>query len=135
MEKKFERVEEDVIKTSSNHKLYRIRALVDFDDVKAGDLGGYVGSQVYLSHSGNAWVYEGAKVFDGSIKGNAKVRDNATVNGGDVSDDAVICDNAKVSRSRISGTAKISGNSVVRCCRIKDVEINDQELKRQIILH
>lgn len=51
-------------------RLYRIRALIDFGDVKAGDLGGYVESENNLSHDGNAWVY-----------GNAWVSDNARVSG------------------------------------------------------
>ena len=57
--------------------LYRIKALVDIgDDVKAGDLGGYVAGEGNLSHEGNAWVYG-----DASVYGNARVYDNAMVYG------------------------------------------------------
>ena len=41
MEKKFELTEEFII-NNSGIKLYRIKALKDFSDVKKGDLGGYV---------------------------------------------------------------------------------------------
>ncbi len=33
--------------------LYRIKALKDFDDVKVGDLGGYIEKESNLSHDGN----------------------------------------------------------------------------------
>lgn len=54
-------------------KLYRIEALKDFSDVKAGSLGGYIESEDNLSHDGNAWVYDNARVY-----GNARVYDNAS---------------------------------------------------------
>ena len=43
--------------------LYRIKSLIDFEDVKAGDLGGYVEKEENLSQSGNAWVYGNAQVY------------------------------------------------------------------------
>ena len=64
--------------------LFRIQALIDFNDVKKGDIGGYVGSKKNLSHYGNAWVYGNAKVY-----GNAEVYGNACVYGNaEVSSDA-----------------------------------------------
>lgn len=39
------------------HTLHRIRAVIDFGDVKAGDLGGWIETEENLSHEGNAWVY------------------------------------------------------------------------------
>ena len=38
-------------------KLYRIKALKDFNNVKEGELGGYIESEQNLSQEGNAWVY------------------------------------------------------------------------------
>ena len=55
-------------------KLYRIQALKDFDDVKAGDTGGYIENESNLSQSGNAQVYGNARVC-----GNAQVYGNAWV--------------------------------------------------------
>lgn len=43
--------------------LYRIEALMDFSDVKAGDKGGFVQSENNLSQLCNAWVYGNAKVY------------------------------------------------------------------------
>ena len=37
-------------------KLYRIRALKDFHNVKEGEFGGYIESERNLSHEGYAWV-------------------------------------------------------------------------------
>ncbi|WP_375611582.1 hypothetical protein [Bartonella sp. AA9NXGY] len=54
--------------------LYRIKALKDFDDVKVGDLGGYIEKESNLSHDGNFWVYDNAWVY-----GNAKVSYHAKV--------------------------------------------------------
>lgn len=44
--------------------LRRIRALRDFGQIKAGELGGYVESENNLSHDGTAWVSGSALVCD-----------------------------------------------------------------------
>ena len=63
-------------------KLFRIKALVDFGNVKAGDLGGYIEKEKNLSHNGNAWVSDNAQVYgDARVSGNARVYDNARVSG------------------------------------------------------
>ena len=55
-------------------KLFRIKALISFGNVTAGDFGGYVEKEENLSHDGNAWVYGNAKVFgDAWVYGDAKV--------------------------------------------------------------
>jgi hypothetical protein len=89
--KKFE-LTADRIK-SNGVTLHRIKALIDFGDVKAGELGGYVEKETNLSQYGDAWVYRHAQVF-----GNAWVRDNACVCGnGIVYGNAWMCGNAQVS--------------------------------------
>ena len=50
--------------------LYRIKSLIDFEDVKAGDLGGYVEKEENLSQYGDALV-----------RGNAEVSGDACVSG------------------------------------------------------
>lgn len=50
-------------------KLYRIRALIDFDIVEEGDLGGWIEKEENLSQEGNAWVYDNARVY-----GDAEIR-------------------------------------------------------------
>lgn len=46
-------------------KVYRIRALRAFADVKIGDLGGFVETKQNLSNMGNAEVCGDAKIFFG----------------------------------------------------------------------
>jgi len=77
LQKKYELLPNDTIE-HDGRTLYRIRALRDFDTVKAGDLGGYLGKEGNLSHSDNAWVTGDAKVFDeAEVSGNAGVSDAA----------------------------------------------------------
>lgn len=45
-------------------KLFRIKALIDFGDVKAGELGGYVEKEGNVSQDDNAWVSGDARVYD-----------------------------------------------------------------------
>ena len=79
--------------------LYRIKSLIDFEDVKAGDLGGYVEKEENLSQYGDAWAFDDAQVY-----GNALVRGNSRVHG-----DALVCDNA-----RVFGNARVFDNACVR---------------------
>ncbi|ATP12447.1 hypothetical protein BHOIPH791_06690 [Bartonella henselae] len=115
MEKKYELTDEttDIV---SCHTLYRIRALRDFDDVKAGDLGGFIENESNLSHDGNCWVYDNACVTWGSkIYDNAKIYNNARVyGGGRIFENAQIYGNAIVyPNARIYGDAKIYGDSEI----------------------
>lgn len=102
-EKKYEFTEE-IIKFEG-HILHRIKALKDFDDVKKGDLGGFIESEKNLSHEGNCWVYDDAWVFE-----DAKVYENAKISGSSmIYEDAVIRGNTEVKdRSHIYGTAILS---------------------------
>ena len=113
--KKFELTTESIT-NALGKKLFRSKALVEFGDVKAGELGGYVEKEENVSQDGNAWVFGNAKV-----SGNAKVCDNAKVCGdAKVSGNAWVCDNAKVSgNAKVSvnawvfGNAKVSGDAKV----------------------
>lgn len=76
MNKKYKLLKDDYIKYIGR-TLYRIKALKDFGDVKAGEIGGYIESENNLSHNGECWVYDDAKVFE-----NAEVYGNAIINKG-----------------------------------------------------
>ena len=68
----------------SGKKLYRIRALVSFGVVVAGQLGGFVESEKNLDQSlyGDAWVSGNALVYgDAWVSGDAWVYGNARVSG------------------------------------------------------
>ena len=99
MDKKYELIPSD------KEGLFRIKALKDFNNVKKGDIGGYIQTENNLSHYGNCWIYDNAVICD-----NARVEDNAQVYGdAEVCGDAIVCDNAIV-----FDYAKVWGNAIVR---------------------
>ncbi|QIA76129.1 hypothetical protein [Rodentibacter caecimuris] len=73
MQKKYELLKDDT-KEYLGRTLYRIKALISFGAVVAGELGGYTEAEKNLDQSGNAWVCGNARVF-----GNAWVYGNAWV--------------------------------------------------------
>jgi UDP-3-O-[3-hydroxymyristoyl] glucosamine N-acyltransferase len=116
-----ERLKYELTDYNEETELFRLRALMDFADVKAGDLGGWVRSSDSLSQYGDCWVYpeaavlaagkvrDNAKIWnkarvsgEACVKGNAIVRDNAWVTGGAVIRDfAIVADNAFVTGDAI----------------------------------
>ena len=52
-EKKYELTDETI--DVDGHILHRIKAIRDFDNVKVGELGGYIEKESNLSHNGK-WV-------------------------------------------------------------------------------
>ena len=102
MEKKYKLTAETC--EYKGHVLHRIVALRDFDDVKAGDKGGWIEKESNLSQNGYCWVGDEAKVYsDARVYGGAKVFDNALVYG-----DANVYGKVKV-----YGCAKVYGDAVV----------------------
>ncbi len=113
---KYELVSDDFIEQPS-HKLFRIRALMDFDDVKAGELGGYIEKEANLSQRDHGWVSAQAKVYgDAKVWGDARVSGDASVYGdAQVSGHAQISGQAHISgRARISGSARVKGHAWVQ---------------------
>lgn len=102
---------EMVLETEFNGQtVQRIRALRDFRDVKAGDLGGYVATDKSLSQTGESWVYPDAYVL-----GNGHVHGDATISSGTVvEDNAVVSDSAKVTGDvLVTDSARVSGQAEV----------------------
>lgn len=55
-------------------KLHRIRAVIDFGNVKAGELGGWIEKESNLSHEKKSWVCDNAEACgDAVVYGNAVV--------------------------------------------------------------
>lgn len=108
MDKKYQLTEKT--KRHNGKILHRIQSLMDFSDVAAGDLGGWVESEDNLSHEGDCWAYDEAMVFDNSrVTQNAKVKGNARVfNKATISGNVLILDNA-----RIEGLSRVCENSIV----------------------
>ena len=107
----------------------RIRALRSFGDVKKDDIGGFIESETNLSHNGDCWVFDDAKVY-----GNAKVFDDAKVSGNaKVFDDAKVYGNAKVfDNARVDVDAKLSGDAEVSG---KEDIIYEQEKKKLLYMN
>lgn len=80
------------------HTLHRIECVTSFNDVKAGDKGGWIEKEDNLSKEGYAWVKGNAKVYgDALVNGNAQVYGNACV----------------FEKARVFGNARIYDNSYV----------------------
>jgi hypothetical protein len=61
--------------------LFQIKALVNFGNVKAGELGGYIEKEGNLSHDGNAWVYDNARIYGTAcVDDSTKVYGNTKIN-------------------------------------------------------
>jgi hypothetical protein len=125
--KKYKLTEE--LTTENGKTLYRIKALRSFNDVKKGDLGGFVESEHNLDHDGNCWIYNNASVSDKSVVyDNACVRDNARVFG-----KVHIFENAQISgiallsgQIKVSGDAHITGQSMlVGANYLEDIIVTD----------
>ena len=101
---------------SDKEGLFRIKALKDFNDVKNGDIGGYIQTENNLSQLGDCWIYDNAKVYDNAfVMGNARVEDNARVhNNAQVCDNAIVRDNVQVwDNARVCDNAKVFVNAQV----------------------
>ena len=95
--KKFELTSETKINIFGK-KLFRIKALISFADVEAGETGGWVEKEGNVNQYGNAWVY-----------GDAWVSGNAMVSG-----DAMVYGNAMVSgNAMVHGDAMVYGDAMV----------------------
>ena len=92
------------------HTLHRIKAIVSFGSVEAGDIGGWIEKEENLNQTGNAWVYGNAKVYgDALVYGDTQVYGNAWVFG-----DAQVYGNAKVyGDAWVYGDAQVYGNAWV----------------------
>lgn len=70
MEKKYEMLmdEANTLVLEDGQRLHRIKALRDFGNVKAGEIGGYIEKEENLSHDGTCWVADYAQA-----SGNAEI--------------------------------------------------------------
>ena len=102
MEKKFELTNETIV--VDGRILHRIKSLRDIPGtpIKKGYLGGFVEKEENLSHEGNCWIYDNARIFgDACVYADARVSDNAHV-----------YDNARVyGNAWVYGNVHISGNT------------------------
>jgi len=120
MNKKYELTDEKI--DHVDRVLYRIRALVAFETVSPGDMGGYIEAESNLSQYDKAWVCDNARVFDkAQVYGNAWIRDNALVyenacvyGDAQVYDNAWICGDSRIyDEAKVYGSARVYGNAQI----------------------
>ena len=119
MNKKYELTDET--QEWNGRTLHQIRALADFGDVKAGDLGGWIEKEENLSHNDDAWVCVNAWVFgDAWVHGDAQVFGDAWVHG-----DAQVYGNAEIFKTSDYFTSGPIGsrNATITFFRCKDGKI------------
>ena len=125
-EKKYELTDETI--EIDGHTLHRIRALKEFDfgNINEGKLGGFIEKEENLSHKGNCWVYDNAKVYeDAQVTGNATVFEDARIYG-----NAKLYDNALVGGyAKVYGNAEVCEYEVVFTKEISKGIINGKEKK------
>ena len=92
-------------------KLYRIKALRDFNDIKKGDKGGFIQSYANLSQEGNSWIYNPSFVFL-----DARVIENAIIKWGWIRDNVIVKGN-----SIIKDDCYLMGDSIIDENGIVDV--------------
>lgn len=130
---KYEIIEGDTLDIgdlSAGRVVYRIRALKDFRDVKAGDLGGFIECKDNLSQRFNSWVYPGSVVCgdarvrdDGKVRGNSRLQGSSIVGSraevSDVTlrDNVTIEGNAQVANVALSGNLYVSGEADIQLAR------------------
>ena len=113
--KKYELTDETI--EFYDRTLHRIRACRDFvtiagEQVKTGDLGGFVETEENLSHDGMCWVYGDARVYgDAKVYGDARVYGDAKVYG-----NSKVYGNAEVYvNAEVYGDAEVWGDADVWC--------------------
>ena len=118
-------------------KLYRIKALKDFRNVKEGKFGGYIESEQNLSQEGDAWVSGDAQVYgDARVYGNALVYGNARVYGNNA---VVWFSNVGTENGTLTVYCGKDGLIATRGCFIGSVEeflaqsakVHDEKTKRE----
>lgn len=135
--------------------LYRIQALINFGDVEAGDLGGWIESEENLSQNGNCWIYDEAKVYDkakvfdsakiydyGEVYGNAYVHDYAIIKdkakaygNAWILNGAVVCDEAYIQNNAcICNNAMVCGDSTIYDAFIGGCAVVNSDIKYNSII-
>lgn len=117
--KKFKLTNES--KIFHNTAVFRIQATESFDEIKKGQLGGFVQSLDNLN--GNAWIGEEAIVFEKArVRGRSRVRGRAVIYGNaHIFGDSRIYENANLFDSVVvKGNSRIFGNTYLYGAAIVD---------------
>ena len=101
-------IKEDFI-VINDVKCYRIKANIDFNNVKAGDLGGYI--SLCSSIKNNSWVEKNSKLVSSEITDNTIIKDSSLVVLSTINDSIlknVLCNEVSILKSVILSDTHIS---------------------------
>lgn len=115
--KRYEILKNDSI-DYKDKKLYRIKAIEDFGDIKKDEIGGYIEKYDNLIHVDNddfSWIHHDSKVYDNAvIKESSRIFDCAEIFGNSNVIGSVIRGNSKIYENAIiKNSAMIRGNSKI----------------------
>ena len=115
--------------TRGSETIYQIKALRDFSDVKAGDLGGYISTEENLSHDGDCWLYQQSVACEKS-----KVKDDAKLYGTSTLFDYAVAYNNAILKddAELSDCARIGGDAIAKdnCLLHDHIVVTDQSVIR-----
>ena len=94
-----------------NHRVKQVKALIDFGNVKAGDLGGWIEEESFLSQEGLCWV-----------GGNAIVVGRGSL----IDGDSIVDGNVNVVESKIHGTSRVTDDTFIWLSYLTNVEVTDK---------
>lgn len=117
-------------KAHDGTKVYRVQALKDFNDVKEGDLGGYVESEDNISFAKDdtSWVYDDSIVYgNGKVERNSVVYKNSEVKDSRITNGSNVSHDSKIEYSRID-------NSVVQGAETFYANIKESELSHEVVV-
>ena len=127
IDKKYE-LTSNYLYDENHNKVYQIRALKAFGNIRKGQLGGYIAHERNLSQTGDCWVYENAEVSeDARVVHNAMLRDFSKATGNAriynnvvLLDNTVVTDNAccagrvVVQNAILKGNTSVEGDDVIK---------------------
>lgn len=142
--KKYFELFKDDYKIINGVTVYRIKALVDFDDIKAGELGGYIekednlkvyysvldpGWYSYYAELNNvraSWVYDNACVYgDSVVYSGGRVKGHSVICNSHILDDSTIDGDCSIFNSKVSYKSTIVGDSFISNSGLENVTIED----------
>lgn len=142
--KKYFELFKDDYKIINGVTVYRIKALIDFDNIKAGELGGYIekednlkvyysvldpGWYSYYAENNNvraSWIYDNACVYgDSVVYLGGRVKGNSVICNSHILDDSTVDGDCSIFNSKVSYKSTIVGDSFISNSELENVTIED----------
>jgi hypothetical protein len=100
--------------------VFQIQALKDFDNIKAGDLGGFISGYHNLSQFGNCWVAVNSYVLDNAkVLGNSKIVNSIIMEKANVDGYDTIIEGSTISGCALVGSSNFNSMGVhIECSQI-----------------